>query len=304
MPTISTNRHASTGEARGFATGSPHRMRRIDRVRRALPIIVTLVATLAMAACAGDGDQPEPSDPFAVSPTEATPTSPAAEPPVPPGSPTPPAIPHGSPATKGPANATCEQGWVTPPAGTPMFTDPLGLILIDRTGASVTSRWSTCVCSLDRIASLGRGGCQGLPAGHPPLVHQTLRAGRLSYQGRFIVERAGSVAGSPRSRRTTPRVHLAGLERVPVRLGERRRKPYPGLPGAWSGIRYDFVRGGAGLSIPGLPDEVIGCLDGTSEPATFGSGLPADAPLGIRVIPFPYGRRSPPSTRSLRIPSG
>ena len=44
---------------------------------------------------------------------------------------------------------------------------------------------------------------------------------------------------------------------------KRLRKPYPGLPGRWSGIRYDFVRGGAGLSIPGLPDEVTGCLDGT-----------------------------------------
>jgi hypothetical protein len=37
--------------------------------------------------------------------------------------------------------------------------------------------------------------------------------------------------------------------------------PYPGLPGAWSGTRYDFVKGGEGLDIPGLPTEVRGCLD-------------------------------------------
>jgi hypothetical protein len=38
---------------------------------------------------------------------------------------------------------------------------------------------------------------------------------------------------------------------------------YPGLPGAWQGKPYDFVRGGAGLDLPGLPTEVAGCLDGT-----------------------------------------
>jgi hypothetical protein len=38
---------------------------------------------------------------------------------------------------------------------------------------------------------------------------------------------------------------------------------YPGLPATWAGTPYDFVRGGEGLSIPGLPREAIGCLDGT-----------------------------------------
>ena len=28
---------------------------------------------------------------------------------------------------------------------------------------------------------------------------------------------------------------------------------YEGLPGEWSGIPYDFVKGGAGLEIPGCP---------------------------------------------------
>ena len=39
-------------------------------------------------------------------------------------------------------------------------------------------------------------------------------------------------------------------------------RAYPGLPGRWTGVPYDFVRGGAGLDIPCLPDEVRGCLDG------------------------------------------
>jgi hypothetical protein len=41
-----------------------------------------------------------------------------------------------------------------------------------------------------------------------------------------------------------------------------------GLPGLWAGVPYDFVRGGGGPDtpgpgIPGLPEEVVGCLDGT-----------------------------------------
>jgi hypothetical protein len=38
---------------------------------------------------------------------------------------------------------------------------------------------------------------------------------------------------------------------------------YEGLPGRWPGTIYDFVKGGAGIDIAGLPREVIGCLDGT-----------------------------------------
>ncbi|MDP9118689.1 MAG: hypothetical protein M3M93_00220 [Actinomycetota bacterium] len=38
-------------------------------------------------------------------------------------------------------------------------------------------------------------------------------------------------------------------------------RAYPGLPGEWSGIRYDFVKGGAGLDLPGLPAEVRGCVE-------------------------------------------
>jgi hypothetical protein len=40
-------------------------------------------------------------------------------------------------------------------------------------------------------------------------------------------------------------------------------RAYPGLPGRWRGIPYDFVRGGEGIGFPGLPDAVVGCLRGT-----------------------------------------
>jgi hypothetical protein len=45
--------------------------------------------------------------------------------------------------------------------------------------------------------------------------------------------------------------------------GEGPPKSYPGLPGTWSGINYDFVTGEGDSGFPGLPEEVIGCLDGT-----------------------------------------
>ena len=40
-------------------------------------------------------------------------------------------------------------------------------------------------------------------------------------------------------------------------------RPYDSLPGEWRGTPYDFVKGGEGIEISGLPDEVVGCLDGT-----------------------------------------
>ena len=46
-------------------------------------------------------------------------------------------------------------------------------------------------------------------------------------------------------------------------VGEGEPTSYPGLPGQWSGIPYDFVTGDGDSGQPGLPDEVVGCLSGT-----------------------------------------
>jgi hypothetical protein len=45
-------------------------------------------------------------------------------------------------------------------------------------------------------------------------------------------------------------------------IGEGPFRTVPGLPGEWSGVEFDYVTGGD-MDNPGLPDEVIGCLDGT-----------------------------------------
>ena len=61
----------------------------------------------------------------------------------------------------------------------------------------------------------------------------------------------------------TQRVRVTGLDGIPVERGQPHAQAYPGLPGRWAGNPYDFVKGGQGMRIQGLPDAVIGCLDGT-----------------------------------------
>lgn len=45
--------------------------------------------------------------------------------------------------------------------------------------------------------------------------------------------------------------------------GEGPPTNYLGLPGQWSGIAYDFVTGEGDSGQPGLPAEVVGCLQAT-----------------------------------------
>jgi hypothetical protein len=84
------------------------------------------------------------------------------------------------------------------------------------------------------------------------------------FQGRFLVEsrRFGSgvsaVAAYDTAGWTSP--DWIGFQ---YDSDDTQMKAYPGLPGLWSGTPYDFVKGGGGIEIPGLPEEVVGCLDGT-----------------------------------------
>jgi len=83
-------------------------------------------------------------------------------------------------------------------------------------------------------------------------------------QGRFLIERrrfgSGLAAVAPYDTRGWSSPDWIGFQYDTVDTEERT---YPGLPGAWAGIPYDFVKGGGGVDIPGLPAEVVGCLDGT-----------------------------------------
>ena len=85
-----------------------------------------------------------------------------------------------------------------------------------------------------------------------------------TYQGRFIVEQRlfgrGVAAVAPYDTQGFASPDWSGFQ---CDSADTTPTAYRGLPGEWQGKPYDFVQGGAGLTIPGLPDAVRGCLDGT-----------------------------------------
>jgi hypothetical protein len=86
----------------------------------------------------------------------------------------------------------------------------------------------------------------------------------IAFQGRFLVESRrfgrGLVALAP-----FDSTGFASPDWRAFQYDETDTTPraVPSLPGMWTGIGYDFVKGGEGLTIPGLPAENAGCLDGT-----------------------------------------
>jgi hypothetical protein len=85
-----------------------------------------------------------------------------------------------------------------------------------------------------------------------------------AFQGRFLVEARrfgqGVAAVAAYDTRGFRSPDWIGFQ---YDSADRQTRTYPGLPGAWEGVPYDFVKGGEGLTFPGLPAEVAGCLDGT-----------------------------------------
>jgi hypothetical protein len=216
-----------------------------------------LVFVLAGSLATCDGSAPVPdaaSTSSQVAPvTAVSPVSPSA-------SPTPPALPAIPPATNGAPSSTCENGWATPPAGTPPFTDPLTII-----------RRTTGVKGPLVVVDMRRFiGPESPPSDQGYLLMVERWYIKLyakddgAFQGRFLVEARrfgrGLAAVAPYDTNGFRSPDWIGFQ---FDSANTARKGYPGLPGRWSGIAYDFVRGGAGLKIPGLPDEVIGCLAGT-----------------------------------------
>jgi len=85
-----------------------------------------------------------------------------------------------------------------------------------------------------------------------------------AFQARFLVESRefgeGLVAVAPYDSTDFRSPDWRGFQ---YNESELEPRPIRGLPGEWAGIAYDFVEGGAGLRISGLPDAVEGCLDGS-----------------------------------------
>ena len=220
-------------------------------LRRLLISAFVCLAMLLFAAC--DGQDPPASTATASSTPQLTSGSPTA-------SPTPPALPIVPPTTSGPPTGSCDQGWVTPKAGTPPYTEPLGII---RRTTGV--KGPLVVVDMRHFV-----GPESPPSDKGYLLEverwyiKLYAQDDIAFQGRFLVETRtfgrGLSAVAPYD---TEGFHSPDWVGFQFESENTAVKSYAGLPGRWSGMPYDFVRGGGGLKIPGLPDEVLGCLAGT-----------------------------------------
>ncbi len=206
---------------------------------------------LALAACTSGDDGAEPTTPPPVTPTVQPTTS---------ASPTPPALPDEPPATRGSIAADCVDGWKTPAEGSARFTAPLDVI---RRQTRVTGE-------LEVVDMRFFTGPESPPSDKGYLIEidrwyvKAFAPDDLSFQGRFLIESRtfgdGLVAVAAYDTNGFRSPDWVGFQ---FDSADPEPRFYEGLPGSWAGIPYDFVGGGAGLEIPGLPDEVAGCLDAT-----------------------------------------
>jgi hypothetical protein len=86
-----------------------------------------------------------------------------------------------------------------------------------------------------------------------------------SFRGRWLIEErtfgSGLVAVAPFDSQGFESPDWVGF--LLEEGSDEERQRYPDLPGKWAGTAYDFVTGEGAFDFPGLPAEVIGCLQGT-----------------------------------------
>ena len=210
--------------------------------------IASLCVVFALAACTGDTEPDAPSTTPPVTPIPQTGST---------ASPTPPALPAEAPTTRGPVSADCVNGWVTPPRDSARYAEPIRVI------REVTGEKGP----LEVVDLRFFEGPESPPSDKGYLLDirrwyvKAFAKHDLSFQGRFLVESrefgTGLVAVAPYDTNGFRSPDWVGFQ---FDSGDPEARVYPGLPGSWAGVPYDFVSGGAGLQFPGLPDEVVGCL--------------------------------------------
>jgi hypothetical protein len=212
-----------------------------------------LVAVLVLLVACDDG-KPDELFPNTPAPTRAarsfaTPTL---------ASPTPPALPTEPLPTSGAASDDCVEGWRTPSAGSTLERRALDVI-------ARTVQLPDDHVVVDMRYFVG-------PESPPSEMGYLAKVERwyvklyspsdLRFQGRFLVESRdfgdGVSAVAPYDTDGFRSPDWSGFQ---WNEGEPQAHAYAGLPGRWRGERYDFVKGGLGLHIPGLPAQVRGCLD-------------------------------------------
>jgi hypothetical protein len=216
---------------------------------------LAIVFGLALVACTDDDPDPSAATTPSTTAPPVTTVSEAVD-----ISPTPPALPEEPPATSGPVAADCVNGWETPETGSGPFTSPLGVI---RRTTGV--RGDLVVVDMRMFE-----GPESPPSDKGYLENvqrwyvKLYAASDLTFQGRFLVEARtfgqGLAAVAPYDTSGFRSPDWIGFQ---FDSADEEARRYEGLPGEWSGVPYDFVNGGAGLEIPGLPDDVVGCVSAT-----------------------------------------
>ena len=224
-------------------------------VRRFLAAVLMLTAFVSCT----DGTSDPGSSPSPTSTTVPPPVTPVESPSVA-ASPTRPPLPEQPPATSGSAALDCVNGWTTPTKSDDLFTSPLGVI-----------RRTTGIEGPLRVVDMRYfEGPESPPSDKGYLLvverwYVKLFAERdFSFAGRFLVEARrfgqGVAAVAPYDSTGYGSPDWIGFQHDSA---DPERRTYEGLPGTWEGVPYDFVEGGAGIQIAGLPDDVVGCLSAT-----------------------------------------
>jgi hypothetical protein len=222
--------------------------------RHTFSIALALVVALASAACTSDQADDATAGPATGAASGPTPVETVTTP-----SPTPAAIPDQPPATRGPVASDCVEGWVTPRVDSAGYRTPLRVI-----------RRVTGETGLEVVDMRAFDGPESPPSDKGYLLNvgrwyvKAFAKADQAFQGRFLIEARtygiGLVAVAPYDTNGFRSPDWTGFQ---FDSGDTQPKAYPRLPGTWSGVPYDFVDGGAGLEMPGLPNEVAGCLSGT-----------------------------------------
>jgi hypothetical protein len=224
-------------------------------MHRSSVLPIAMLATLAVASCSASGGEGAFASSTAAQSSSATSASPTP-------SPTQPALPGTPQPRRGAPSATCANGWRTPPEDSPDATDPLGIIR-RTTGAEapfevVDMRMFIGPESPPSVGESAKGYLQDIVRWYIKLYTPD----DLSFQGRFLVESRrfgrGLSAVAPYDTRGFRSPDWRGFQ---YDSSDTEPRAVPGLPGEWSGVEYDFVNGGEGLDLPGLPASLVGCLE-------------------------------------------
>ena len=218
-----------------------------------LPIVLAVCAFAASCDDGGTSDTPPPT-PSSTAHVTTSAGSPSVTP-----SPTEPPVPDAEPETRGGVAADCVNGWVTPAKDSARYSSPIGVI-----------RRVTGVRGPLEIVDLRYfEGPESPPTdqGYLLLIQRwyvkAYARKDFAFAGRFLVEARrfgqGLAAVAPYDSSGWASPDWIGFQSS----ADPTEHAYDSLPGEWSGTPYDFVEGGEGIEIAGLPDEVVGCLDGT-----------------------------------------